>query len=60
MPDRTLNGGSCERCGSRAPTLSFDKIAQKDLCPSCLNHLEGRRALLRSRPIREKPSKDLK
>ena len=60
MPDRTLNGGTCERCGIRVPTLSFDTIAQKDLCPSCLHYLEGRRALLRSRLIREKPSKDMK
>jgi hypothetical protein len=35
--------------------LSFDKVAQKDLCLSCLNYLEGRRASLSSRMGREKP-----
>ncbi len=51
-----VTGETCERCGFRVPKLSYDKLARKDICPQCLNYLEGRRASLRSRLNREKPS----
>jgi len=49
MSNPTLKGETCERCSFRVPKLSFDKVTQKDLCPSCLNYLEGRRAVLLGR-----------
>ena len=54
MSNPTLKDETCERCGFRVPKLSFDKVTQKDLCPSCLNYLEGRRAVLLGRRRLEK------
>ena len=60
MANPTLKGETCERCGFQAPTLTFDKLARKNICPQCMNYLEGRRALLQGRPLRSKSSEDMK
>jgi hypothetical protein len=60
MSNPTLKGETCARCGFRVPKLSLDKVTQKELCPSCLHYLEGRRAVLLGRSICGKPSEGTK
>jgi hypothetical protein len=59
MPTVHPKDGPCERCGFRSPRLLYDTVTQKDLCPSCLKFLEGRRAVLRGRMGRGKLSEGM-